>query len=89
MRRRYLQILSIIIFVFTASMVFARDYIIYSIAQDIPMGKRDEVINKNFYINMGSNQGLSQGTTIDVFRVISKLDTYKTKKRYNYKFFWI
>lgn len=66
-------------------MGFAREYIIYSIAQDIPMGEENEVVQKNYYINMGENQGLEKGTVLDVFRVISRLDPYETKKRYNYK----
>lgn len=68
-----------------ATVGFARDYIIYSIAQDIPMGDENEKINKNYYLNMGQNQGLKKGTIVDVFRVISRLDPYETKKRYNYK----
>jgi len=62
--------------------VHPREYIIYSVAQDIPMGIENEVINKNYYINMGIKQGLDQGTILDVFRIISRVDPYKTKKRY-------
>jgi hypothetical protein len=64
---------------------FSRDYIIYSVAQELPMGVENEKLKKNYYINMGNNQGLEQGTVLDVFRVISRLDPYETKKRYNYK----
>ncbi len=64
---------------------FPKEYIIYSVAQDLPMGYENEVINKNFYVNMGSKQGLDHGTVLDVYRVISRLDPYKTKKRYNYR----
>lgn len=85
MKRRYLQILTFMTFFFTASMGFARDYIIYSIAQDVPMGAENEVINKNFYVNMGAKQGLAEGSVLDVYRVISRLDTYETKKRYNHR----
>ncbi len=85
MKRRYLQILPFILFFFTASMVFGREYIIYSIAQDVPMGIENEQINKNFYVNMGEKQGLSEGSVLDVYRVISRLDTYETKKRYNHR----
>ncbi len=63
----------------------AKDYIIYSVVQDLPMGEENEVIKKNYYINMGNNQGLETGSVLDVFRVISRLDPYETKKRYNYK----
>ena len=83
--KKYLQISLFIIFSFTASMGFARDYIIYSIAQDIPMGLENEEVKKNYYINMGDKQGLDKGTILDVFRVISRLDPYETKKRYNYR----
>ncbi len=83
--KNYLQIILFIIFTFTASMGFARDYIIYSIAQDIPMGHEREEVKKNYYINMGDKQGLDKGTILDVFRVISRLDPYETKKRYNYR----
>ena len=85
MKRRNLQILMGLIFMFTASMGFARDFIIFSIVQDLPMGYEEEVVNKNFYVNIGSNQGVAEGTTLDVFRTISRLDPYKRKQRYKYK----
>ena len=74
-----------VMLVFTASMAIAKDYVIYSIAQDFPMGAKDEVIRKNFYIDMGKNQGLGKGSILDVFRVVSILDPYESKKRYNHK----
>lgn len=85
MKRRNLQIIMGLIFMFTASMGFARDFIIFSIVQDLPMGYEQEVVNKNFYVNIGSQQGVSEGTTLDVFRTISRLDPYKRKQRYKYK----
>lgn len=65
-------------------MGFARDYIIYSIGQNIPMGQINEKIKKNYYVNIGKSQGIKSGTILDVYRNISKLDPYKNKKRYNY-----
>ena len=50
----------------------SRDHLIYTVAEDIPMGYENEVIKKNYYINMGVEQGIKQGTVLDVFRVISK-----------------
>jgi hypothetical protein len=70
---------------FTASMAIAKDYVIYSIAQDFPMGNKDEQLRKNFYVDMGKNQGLSKGTVLDVFRVISVLDPYESKKRFSHR----
>ena len=83
--KKHLQICLFLIFTFTASMGFARDYIIFSIAQDIPMGIENEKITKNYYVNMGEKQGLENGSVLDVYRVISILDPYQTKKRFNHR----
>jgi hypothetical protein len=80
-----LQTLIVLFFVFTATMSFARDYIIFSIAQDLPMDDSEAKPKKNFYINMGTQQGIKEGSMLDVYRVISRLDPYENKKRYNYK----
>jgi hypothetical protein len=66
-------------------MAIAKDYIIYSISQDIPMGYEKEVLRKNFYIDMGKNQGVTKGSILDIFRVISVLDPYESKKRFNHR----
>jgi len=65
--------------------VLARSYLIYSVAQDLPMGVDEQIIKKNFYVNIGSNQGLKKGTLLDVFRIISVLDPYDNRKRINYR----
>ena len=81
-----IKVLFIASLMFTASMGVAREYIIYSIMQDISMGDEgDEGIKKNYYINLGQKQGLREGTSLDVFRHISILDPYQSKNRYNYK----
>lgn len=49
------------------------------------MGVPNEVVKKNYYVNMGKLQGVQKGTTLDVFRTIQRVDPYTTKKRYNYK----
>lgn len=74
----------ILVFSFTATMGLARDYIIYSIIQDIPMGYENEKIKKNFYLNIGEGQGVKEGTVLNVFRNLSIQDQYKNKKRYNH-----
>jgi hypothetical protein len=62
----------------------AREHLIYSVAEDLPMGFDNELLRKNYYINMGSEQGLQKGTTLNVYRVISKSNPYNNKKRVNY-----
>lgn len=80
-----LPVLFMVTLVFTATMAIAKDYVIYSISQDIPMGNEKEVLRKNFYIDMGKNQGVVKGSVLDVFRVVSVLDPYESKKRFNHK----
>ncbi len=76
----------ITIFLFLLSLsAFARDHLIYSVAEEIPMGYENEVTKKNFYLNIGTNQGVSEGTVLDVFRVISRSNPYENLKRVNYK----
>jgi hypothetical protein len=85
--RKYLElpVLFIVTLAISASGAFAKDYVIYSISQDIPMGFDKEVIRKNFYVDMGKNQGVVKGSVLDVFRVVSVLDPYESKKRFNHK----
>lgn len=80
-----LPVLFMVTLAFTASMAIAKDYVIYSISQDIPMGVEKEVLRKNFYIDMGKNQGVNKGSILDVYRVVSVLDPYENKKRFNHK----
>lgn len=49
------------------------------------MGNKDEVIRKNFYVDMGKNQGVKKGSVLDVYRVVSVLDPYENKKRFNHR----
>jgi hypothetical protein len=80
-----LPVLIMIALTFTASMAIAKDYVIYSISQDIPMGYKDELVKKNFFVDMGKNQGVKKGSVLDVYRVVSVLDPYESKKRYNHR----
>lgn len=80
-----LSVLFMIALTFAAKTAMAKDYVIYSISQDIPMGNKDEIIRKNFYVDMGSNQGIKKGSILDVYRVVSVLDPYESKKRFNHR----
>jgi hypothetical protein len=64
--------------------VHARVFQIFGIDQDIPMGVKNEVITKNYYVNLGSNQGIKRGSILNVFRNINKYNPYENKKRANY-----
>jgi hypothetical protein len=62
-----------------------KDHLIYSVSEEIPMGYENEVTKRNFYLNIGSNQGVSAGTVLDVFRVISRINPYENLTRVKYK----
>ena len=64
---------------------FGRDHLIYSVSEDLPMGYENEVLKKNYYLNIGNNQGIDRGTVLDVFRTISKANPYESKRRVNYR----
>ncbi len=65
--------------------ILARSYVIFSMSQELSMGFEDETIRKNYYINMGTSQGVRKGSVVDVFRIISIQNPYDSKKRVNYK----
>lgn len=65
--------------------VSARSFVIYSMAQDLPMGFENEVVRKNYYVNIGSGQGVKKDSILDVFRIVSVQNPYDNKKRVNYK----
>jgi hypothetical protein len=82
--KAFFSILTLLVAMHTPS-VAARSFMIYSVAMDLPMGVDNEVLKKNFYVNLGSKQGVRKGTLLDVFRIISVLDPYDNRKRINYR----
>lgn len=82
--QRTIRIAAFFMTLFTLSFASAADYIIYSITQDFPMGEPNEVLKKNFYVNIGMKQGVAQGTILEVFRTITRNDPYKDKLSYNH-----
>lgn len=63
----------------------ARDHQIFTVAEDLPMGFPNEVLRRNYYVDIGSDQGVSAGATLDVFRTISKSNPYNNQRRVNYR----
>ncbi len=49
------------------------------------MGYENEILKKNFYVTMGETQGIEKGTILDVYRNVSRLDPYTSKRMYNHK----
>lgn len=74
----------LVTFLFSLNLL-AKDFMIFNIAQDLPMGEKDELIRKNYYVNLGKNQGVAVGTKLNVFRNYSVFNQYDTKTRIHYK----
>lgn len=80
-----MKLLTLLFCLAISQSLYARSYVIFSMAQDLPMGVENEVVRKNYYINMGSGQGLKKDSILDVFRIVSVQNPYDNKKRVNYK----
>lgn len=80
-----LQITLILLLVLPPPPVTARDFIIYSVTQELSMGFDERIPQKNYYVNLGGNQGAVPGVTLDVFRIISRMDQHTSKKRHNHQ----
>lgn len=74
-----------VLLVTTPGWGWSRSYQIFSVSQDLPMGYTDEVIKKNYLVNMGEKQGVKKGTVLDVFRTVSAMNPYDNRKLYNYQ----
>ena len=79
---KVLTLLSLLIF---SQSMWSATYVIFSQSQDLSMGYENEIIRKNYYINMGGAQGIKKDSIVDVFRIISVQNPYDNKKRVNYK----
>jgi hypothetical protein len=80
-----MRLLVLTLSLFLSQAALARSYVIFNMAQDLPMGLENEVIRKNYYINIGAGQGVKKDSVLDVFRIISVQNPYDNKKRVNYK----
>jgi hypothetical protein len=47
---------------------FGSGFTVYSIYQSLNLGNPGEITQKDFYVNIGSNQGIATGTRLQVFR---------------------
>ena len=79
-----LQKFALVFFFILSFGAFSKNHVIFNIAQEVPLDDATRPI-KNFYINMGQNQGVQEGVILDVFRVVSRIDPYEAKKHYNFK----
>ncbi|TDJ08980.1 MAG: hypothetical protein E2O68_01085 [Deltaproteobacteria bacterium] len=75
----------LILFLFLPLLVQGETYQIFGVSQDLPMGEPDEVIRKNYYVNIGRDQGIFKGSTLNVYRVISVVHPHETLDKTNFQ----
>lgn len=57
----------------------AADFVVYSVFKPLDLGNSNETPQKDFYVNMGSSQGVRVGASLDVLRRISTYDLLNEK----------
>lgn len=58
---------------------YPSDFIVYSVYKAIDMGNPGEVPQKDFYVNMGSSNGLKTGVILEVHRRVATYDLLSQK----------
>lgn len=59
--------------------------IVYNIAHEFSMNRRNNTLQKDYFLTLGENQGVFKDTLVDVYRIISKNDPYQNNRTYTYK----
>ena len=77
--------ISLLVLLFTFS-THSKNYFIYSIDHKIPTGERgtSQLPQKNFYLNIGTLQGVEEGTVLEVRRKISKNNKFQNNKEFTF-----
>lgn len=65
----------------------AGEYKVFGIRTDFPMADGQQLF-RDVYVNMGTNQGVKEGSALDVFRVVTTVDeiNQKTGRNISFKF---
>ncbi|MBP5296980.1 MAG: hypothetical protein J6Y94_06585 [Bacteriovoracaceae bacterium] len=66
-------------------LAYGQDFVIYSVAQEVAMQNNTPPPPKNYFVNLGKNQGIKPGTILNVERIISEIDPFKAHKRFNHQ----
>jgi hypothetical protein len=63
----------------------AGDYKVFGVRTDFPMAD-DQPSYRDVYVSMGTNQGIKEGSELDVYRVVSTIDEINQKTGRNISF---
>lgn len=61
------------------------DFVVFGVRTDFPMGDTQNT-RKDFYVSIGTNQGVKPGTMLDAFRIITAPDEMNSNKARNITF---
>lgn len=79
MRKISMLTLSLAIVLMAIPFSQASDFMVYSVYKSVDLGNPGEVSQKDFYVNMGTSNGLKTGTKLKVYRMVSTFDVTSQK----------
>ena len=76
---------AIIVYAICLTAAVAGEYKVFGIRTDFPMADGQPLF-RDVYVNMGTNQGIKTGSSLDAFRVITTVDELNQKAGHNISF---
>lgn len=75
---------TLLLFLFFSLSTHSKNFFVYSIEHKLPLGNlgTSEEPQKNFYLNIGSLQGLEEGSLVEVRRKVSKNNKFTNNKEH-------
>lgn len=83
---RMKHVLFLITLIIAAPLAQAKDAVVYGVYTALKMGDEKEVAQKDYYISIGSRQGVSRGAKVKVYRKISTHDLIAKKLQTDIEF---
>ena len=76
---------AIIVYALCAAAAIAGEYKVFGIRTDFPMADGQPLF-RDVYVNMGTNQGIKNGSTLEAYRVVTTVDEINQKTGRNISF---
>ena len=76
---------TLIVYAICITAAVAGEYKVFGIRTDFPMAD-DQPLFRDVYVNMGTNQGIKTGSSLDAFRVITTVDELNQRTGRNISF---
>ncbi|MGK5082949.1 hypothetical protein WDW37_06560 [Bdellovibrionota bacterium FG-1] len=72
-------IITVLAFLTTPKISLSADFVVYSVYKGLDLGIPGETPQKDYYVNMGSSQGIHMGSHLDVLRRLPTYDVLNEK----------